>query len=165
LWTLPERVSGISSKKIQCRGRLKGTSWSAHGNLVPVTARDCGDRLGWIGAGGQLEFGSSQEIRGKGAIMPTYVLLINFTDQGIRNVKDSPQRRDAAAALAEQMGAKFKEVYWTLGSYDLVTIVEAPDDETVTAFALAAGSQGNIRTTTLRAFDQEQFQQILNKTP
>jgi uncharacterized protein with GYD domain len=97
--------------------------------------------------------------------MPTYVLLINFTDQGIRNVKDSPQRRDAAAALAEQMGAKFKEVYWTLGSYDLVTIVEAPDDETVTAFALAAGSQGNIRTTTLRAFDQEQFQQILNKTP
>jgi uncharacterized protein with GYD domain len=56
-------------------------------------------------------------------------------------------------------------VYWTLGSYDLVTIVEAPDDETVTAFALAAGSQGNIRTTTLRAFDQEQFQQILNKTP
>jgi uncharacterized protein with GYD domain len=97
--------------------------------------------------------------------MPTYVLLINFTDQGVRTVKDSPQRADAAAALAEQMGARFKEVYWTLGNYDVVTIVEAPDDETVTAFALAAGAQGNIRTTTLRAFDREQFQQILNKTP
>jgi uncharacterized protein with GYD domain len=97
--------------------------------------------------------------------MPTYVVLLNWTDQGIRNVKESLERAQAAAALAEQMGARFKDTYWTLGPYDVVAVVEAPDDETATAFALAASAQGNIRSTTLRAFDREEFQQILAKTP
>jgi uncharacterized protein with GYD domain len=97
--------------------------------------------------------------------MPTYVVLLNWTDQGIRNVKDSLERAKAAAALAEQMGGRFKETYWTLGPYDVVALIEAPDDETATAFALATSAQGNIRTTTLRAFDQGEFQQIIDKTP
>jgi uncharacterized protein with GYD domain len=97
--------------------------------------------------------------------MPTYVVLLNWTDQGIRNFKDSLERAEAAAGLAEQMGGRFKETYWTLGSYDVVAVIEAPDDETATAFALASGAQGNIRTTTLRAFDRDEFQQIIDKTP
>jgi uncharacterized protein with GYD domain len=112
----------------------------------------------------RLGFGIPIEVEG-GEVMPTYVVLLNWTDQGIRNVKDSPERAQAAAALAEQMGARFKETYWTLGQYDVVAVIEAPDDETATAFALASSGQGNIRTTTLRAFDQEEFQQILDKTP
>jgi uncharacterized protein with GYD domain len=63
------------------------------------------------------------------------------------------------------MGGRFKETYWTLGPYDVVAVIEAPDDETATAFALASGAQGNIRTTTMRAFDREEFQQIIDKTP
>jgi uncharacterized protein with GYD domain len=96
--------------------------------------------------------------------MPTYVVLLNFTDQGIRTFKDSPHRAQAAAALLEQMGGRFEKTYWTLGPYDVVAIVEAPDDETATAFSLAIGSQGNVRSTTMRAFDQAEFQQVIDKT-
>jgi uncharacterized protein with GYD domain len=97
--------------------------------------------------------------------MPTYVVLLNWTDQGVKGFKESPSRAKAAAALAEQFGGSLREVYWTLGPYDVVSIVEAPDDETVTAVMLALGSQGNIRTTTLRAFDEEEFQAIVEKAP
>ena len=96
--------------------------------------------------------------------MPTYISLINYTDQGIKTVKDTLGRAEAAQQLASGMGGSLKEVYWTLGSYDLVAVSEAPDDETATAFALALGSQGNIRTTTLRAFDAEDMAGILAKT-
>ncbi len=95
--------------------------------------------------------------------MATYVLLLNWTEQGIRNAKETLARADAAAGLVEKLGGKMKEVYWTLGPYDVVAIVEAPDDETATAFALATGSQGNVRTTTLRAFDREEVKGILGK--
>ncbi len=67
--------------------------------------------------------------------MATYVLLLNWTEQGIRNAKETLARADAAAGLVEKLGGKMKEVYWTLGPYDVVAIVEAPDDETATAFA------------------------------
>ena len=96
--------------------------------------------------------------------MPIYISLINYTDQGIKTVKDTLGRAEAAQQLASGMGGSLKEVYWTLGSYDLVAVSEAPDDETATAFALALGSQGNIRTTTLRAFDAEDMAGILAKT-
>ena len=96
--------------------------------------------------------------------MPIYISLINYTDQGIKTVKDTLGRSEAAQQLASGMGGSLKEVYWTLGSYDLVAVSEAPDDETATAFALALGSQGNIRTTTLRAFDAEDMAGILAKT-
>jgi uncharacterized protein with GYD domain len=96
--------------------------------------------------------------------VPVYISLINYTDQGIKTVKDTLGRAEAAQQLASGMGGNLKEVYWTLGSYDLVAVSEAPDDETATAFALALGSQGNIRTTTLRAFDAEDMAAILAKT-
>jgi uncharacterized protein with GYD domain len=94
--------------------------------------------------------------------MPTYVSLLNFTDQGIRNVKETIQRADRAAELAQQQGGSL-QVYWTVGPYDLVAILEAPDDETATAFLLGVGSQGNIRTTTLRAYDRDQMSGILQR--
>jgi len=96
--------------------------------------------------------------------MATYVSLISWTDQGIKNFKDTVKRADDAAALAERMGGKFGPIYWTLGSHDIVVISEFPDDETGTAFLLAVGSLGNVRTQTLRAFSKEEMQAIIAKT-
>jgi uncharacterized protein with GYD domain len=95
--------------------------------------------------------------------MPTYVVLMNWTDQGIRTVKDTVQRRDQANSLAEKHGGSIKEVYWTVGPYDLVTITEAPDDESATAMLLELGTAGNLRTTTLRAYDRDEMSGILQR--
>ncbi|MET0841153.1 MAG: GYD domain-containing protein [Methyloceanibacter sp.] len=95
--------------------------------------------------------------------MPTYIVLGQFTEQGIRNVKDTSKRADAAKELAKKLGAKVLDLYWTIGRYDAVFIVEAPDDETITAFALSSGKLGNVRTETLRAFAQGEINQILNR--
>jgi uncharacterized protein with GYD domain len=96
-------------------------------------------------------------------LMATYIVLGNFTDQGIRNVKDSAKRAEAFKALAQKAGVKVKEVYWTLGQYDIATIVESPDEETATALGLSVGVLGNIRTQTLRAFTSEEMGRILGK--
>lgn len=95
--------------------------------------------------------------------MVTYIALSNFTDQGIRNVKDSTKRADAVKVAAKKFGATLTQIYWTLGKYDLVAIIEAPDDASATAFALAIGMAGNIRTQTLRAFSKEEMDGILGK--
>lgn len=95
--------------------------------------------------------------------MATYISLINWTDQGIHNFSDTLQRSDAAKALAQRMGGTIPHIYWTVGQYDLVTVAEFPDDETATAFLLALGSQGNVRTTTLRAYDADDIAGIINK--
>jgi uncharacterized protein with GYD domain len=95
--------------------------------------------------------------------MSAYILLLQFTDQGIRNVKDTTKRAAAAADAAAKMGAKFKDVYWTLGGYDLVIVAEAPDDETITAVNLKLASLGNVKTQTLRAFRAEEVNAILKK--
>jgi uncharacterized protein with GYD domain len=95
--------------------------------------------------------------------MPTYVSLLNFTDQGIRTVKETIERADAAAELAQQHGGSLQQIYWTVGPYDVVAILEAPDDETATAFLLEVGSRGNIRTTTLRAYDRDQMSGIIQR--
>ena len=95
--------------------------------------------------------------------MPTYVVLMNWTDQGIRSVKDTVQRRDQANALAEKHGASIEEVYWTVGPYDLVSIVEAPEDESATAMLLELATAGNLRTTTLRAYDREEMSGVLQR--
>jgi len=93
--------------------------------------------------------------------MPTYVTLANFTDQGIRNYTDTPKRAKAFRDLVEQMGGTVKDMYWTMGAYDVVAIVEAPDDETATAAALKVSSLGNVRTTTLRGFNLEEVESII----
>jgi uncharacterized protein with GYD domain len=95
--------------------------------------------------------------------MPTYIVLSNFTDQGIRNVKDTTKRADAVKAAAKKFGASMNQIYWTLGQYDLVAIVEAPDDESATAFGLAIGAAGNIRGQTLRAFSKDEMDGILGR--
>jgi uncharacterized protein with GYD domain len=92
-----------------------------------------------------------------------YIALINWTEQGVKAYGNTIERADAAAQLAAKLGASLKEIYWTLGVYDLVGVLEAPDDETVTAFELALASQGNVRTTTMRAFGEDEMRQILRK--
>ena len=93
--------------------------------------------------------------------MATYIVLINYTEQGIKNVKDSPSRLDAARQMMKDMGGELKDTYLTIGSYDLVAVVEAPSDKILARFALKLGSLGNIRTTTLRAFNEAEYRDIV----
>jgi uncharacterized protein with GYD domain len=93
--------------------------------------------------------------------MPAYVTLFNFTEQGIRSVKESPNRAKAAAKAAQDAGARFIGLWYLLGQYDGIVIVEAPDDETATRLMLATGMLGNVRTETLRAFSEEEMARIV----
>lgn len=95
--------------------------------------------------------------------MATYIVLSTFTDQGIRSVKDTTKRVDAVKELARKFGVSMKESYWTLGSYDVVAIFDAPDDASITALGLALGTAGNVRTQTLRAFSREEMNGVLAK--
>ena len=95
--------------------------------------------------------------------MATYIMLANFTDQGIRNIKDTTKRADVFKELARSFGATVKDVYWTLGQYDITAVVEASDDAIVTALGLALGKSGNVRTQTLRAFPRAEMDAILSK--
>lgn len=95
--------------------------------------------------------------------MACYVVLCNFTDQGIRAVRDTVKRADAAKEAAAKLGVKMNEIYWTLGEYDIVTVLEAPNDEAVTAFGLALASLGNVKSQTLRAFTRDETLAILKK--
>jgi uncharacterized protein with GYD domain len=97
--------------------------------------------------------------------MPTYVTLIDWTEQGIANFKDTVDRYEAAQQQFEQLGVRFTDVYWTLGEHDIVGVMEAPDDETATAALLALGSQGNVRTKTMRAFSREEMRGLIQKAP
>ena len=92
--------------------------------------------------------------------MKTYIALCRFTDQGIRGVKDTTKRADAAMEAARKLGATMK-IYWTSGHYDMVTMIEAPDDESASAFALSIGAAGNIRTEVLHAFSKDEMNAIL----
>jgi uncharacterized protein with GYD domain len=95
--------------------------------------------------------------------MPTYVTLINWTDQGVKGFRDTVDRYEAARDVMSGMGVSFKDVYWTVGPYDIVGIVEAPDDESATAALLATAGQGNVRTTTLRAFSPAEMRTVIER--
>ena len=95
--------------------------------------------------------------------MATYIVLTTFTDQGIRSIQDTTKRADAVKEMGQKFGVTAKEFYWTLGSYDVVAIFEAPDDASITAFGLAIGSAGNTRTQTMRAFSKDDMNEILDK--
>lgn len=97
--------------------------------------------------------------------MPTYITLLNWTDQGVRAVKESPQRLDAAKEAIAQVGGRFVGFYMVFGDYDLVSIVEAPDDETYARFLLTLAAQGNVRTKTLKAFTEDEYRRILASLP
>jgi len=92
-----------------------------------------------------------------------YVILLNFTDQGIRNVKQTTERAKAFKTVADKIGTHLKDLYWTQGPYDLVGTMEAPDEETAMALLLGLGSLGNVRSQTLRAFSAEEMGRILAK--
>jgi uncharacterized protein with GYD domain len=95
--------------------------------------------------------------------MATFIVLAGFTDQGIRNVKETVSRADAFKEMAKKTGVTIKDLYWTLGRHDIVAICEAPDDETATALSLSLASRGNLRTETLRAFSFDETTKILGK--
>jgi uncharacterized protein with GYD domain len=94
--------------------------------------------------------------------MASYTVLASFTDQGIRNVKDSPERFNAFRSMAEKAGVTVKSVHYTVGRYDMVLVVEG-SDEAVTAALLKVGSLGNVRTETLRGFSPDEMKQIIGK--
>ena len=93
--------------------------------------------------------------------MPNYVILGKYTLQGIRNIKATTKRAEAFRNLAKRMGVKVKEIYWTMGEYDIVTIIDAPNDATASRLLLAAGSKGNVQTQTLRAYTASEISKVL----
>jgi uncharacterized protein with GYD domain len=95
--------------------------------------------------------------------MQTYILLVNFTDQGMRKIKETISRADAFEAMAKKSGAIIKVLRWTIGRYDVIAVFEAPDDESATALAFSASSLGNVRSEILRAFSFEEMSRILGK--
>lgn len=92
--------------------------------------------------------------------MPTYISLLRYTEQGIKNIKESPSRLDAARDLFRTMGAELKSFYLVNGRYDAVCIAEAPDGATVARVMLTLGSKGNVRTETFQAFSEDEFRKI-----
>lgn len=95
--------------------------------------------------------------------MPTYIALSTFTDQGIRAVRDTTRRAAAVKQLAASFGVNMREIYWTLGEFDLVIVLEADDDAAATTFAMSVGAAGNVRTHTLRAFNASEMEGILGR--
>ena len=97
--------------------------------------------------------------------MSIHIMFINYTEQGIRNIKGSPKRADAARFLAKSCGAELKELYLTMGTYDLVAMVEASEDEAVAKFSLALDSIGNVRSFTMKAFSEQDYRKIIETLP
>ena len=93
--------------------------------------------------------------------MGTFIALLDYTDQGIKNIKDSPHRADQFGKLAEKAGARVVAQYWTIGSHDGVLVLEAPDDTVAASILLALGASGNVRTTTLRAYEWAEAQELI----
>jgi len=94
--------------------------------------------------------------------MPYYVALVNWTDQGIRNVKDSVKRGDALIATAEKLRCKVRHLFYTMGPHDIVTVIEAPNDQAVSTLTLSMGALGYVRTLTMRAYEKEEMEGILS---
>ena len=97
--------------------------------------------------------------------MPTYVSLLNWTQKGIENIKESPSRLDTAKQIYRSMDAEIKAFYMAMGQYDMVIVAEAPNDETVAKLALALASKGAVRTETLRAFSEAEYRKIVGTLP
>ena len=97
--------------------------------------------------------------------MITYIGLLNFTDKGVQTIKQSTQRAAAAKEIGKSMGVNMKEIYWTLGSHDIVCVLEAQDEQALTAFNLAVAMQGNVRSQSLRAFTAAEMDAVLKKLP
>ena len=97
--------------------------------------------------------------------MPTFIVSLNWTDQGVRSVKDAPKRAQASRELAKKVGVEIQQVYLTSGEDDVLIIVDSPNGDNVAKFALALGSQGNVRTRTARAWPESEFQKLISELP
>lgn len=97
--------------------------------------------------------------------MTTFMMIMNFTDQGVRTIKDAPKRMEGARQLAKKMGVDIKQIYLTAGESDLVTFLEAKDPDAMPRFALALGSLGNVHTKTVRAWPEADFARIVSELP
>ncbi|HVP61673.1 MAG TPA: GYD domain-containing protein [Myxococcaceae bacterium] len=97
--------------------------------------------------------------------MPTYVTLMRFTDQGIRNIKEGPARLEAAKKVFQSAGAEIKSFYLALGNYDAVLVTDGPNDETAARLALTVGSLGNVRTDTMRVFTEAEYRKLISSMP
>jgi uncharacterized protein with GYD domain len=97
--------------------------------------------------------------------MPTFISYLNWTEQGIRNVKDAPDRAEAARAAIKNLGGEIKDVYLTTGQYDLLVISDLPDADSMAKFTLTLAQQGNVRSTTVRGFTEEEFRGIIDDLP
>ena len=97
--------------------------------------------------------------------MAKYVLLANWTDQGIRNIKDSAKRLDTGLALAKHQDCVYENFFMTMGSFDMVSVIEAPDDETLAKHVLTVAAGGNLRTITLKAFPEDSYRSIIANLP
>ena len=97
--------------------------------------------------------------------MPQYVVLLNWTDQGVKTAKETVDRYEGARQQFESMGVRFKDIHWTVGPYDIVLVVESPDDETLSAALLGLAGQGNLRSTTMRAFSSDEMRSVTQRVP
>ena len=97
--------------------------------------------------------------------MSTYFILANWTDQGIKDIKGSPDRLQAAKRLAKDHGLRFLDFHMTLGQYDAIASVESPSDEAIAAFVLALSSAGNVRTMTLKSYTEQEYREIIEALP
>ena len=97
--------------------------------------------------------------------MAKYILLANWTDQGIRNIKDSAKRLDTGIALAKQQGCVYENFFMTMGSFDMISVIEAPDDETLAKHVLTVAASGNLRTVTMKAFPEDKYRSIIANLP
>jgi uncharacterized protein with GYD domain len=97
--------------------------------------------------------------------MPTYITLANYTEQGVRNIREAPKRLEAAKELLRRLGGDMTAFYLTMGNYDIVAVVDAPNDEAAASALLALGSKGNVKTLTMRAFGEAEFRRIVESLP
>jgi uncharacterized protein with GYD domain len=97
--------------------------------------------------------------------MPTYITLANYTEQGVRNIREAPKRLEAAKELLRGLGGDMKAFYLTMGNYDIVAVMDAPNDEAAAGALLALGSKGNVKTLTMRAFGEAEFRRIVESLP
>ncbi len=97
--------------------------------------------------------------------MPTYISLVQYTSKGIEAIKDSPKRLDAARKAFEEAGAKLKDFYLVMGEYDIVLVVDAPNDEAVAKVSLMLGAKGSVRTHTFRAFTEAEYRKLVSSLP
>jgi uncharacterized protein with GYD domain len=97
--------------------------------------------------------------------MATYIVVGNFTDQGVRGIRDTTKRAAAVREAAKKAGVTMKEIYWTMGQFDVIAVFDAPDDASMSAVALAIGAAGNVRGQTLRAYSREEMDAVIRKMP